>query len=287
MANLVVHNRTQQALNTLYTQPPHAIVLVGATGSGKESLAKLLTSQLLDIELSELAAHPYVAITGAEEGAISIDQVRDVQHFLSRKTTSTHTINRVAIVVKAERMTREAQNAFLKTLEEPPAGSVIIMTVQDEQELLPTVLSRVQTVQIYPPDTITLHEYFTAAGKSTLEIDRAILISGGLPGLMSELIAGNAEHPLVKAAELARNILRLDTFGRLALVDGLSKQRKTCQDVLFILQQMATVSLRDTSKAVTAQKQWRNILQQAYAARQALDVNAQPKLVLTHLMLSL
>lgn len=287
MAKLVVHSRTQQSLHNILAEPPHAIVLVGPAGIGKESIARQLAADLLKLELPTLDNHPFVSVLGTKSEPITIDNVRDVQHFLSRKTTSAGAVNRVALLLDASRLTPEAQNALLKTLEEPPVGSVILMTTDDEQALLPTVLSRVQTVSIAPPKHAQLHEHFAALGHDKPAVERAMLMSGGLPGIMTALLAGDTEHPLVKAAEAARNILRLDTFGRLALVDSLAKQRDLCRDVLFVLQQMAELSLARVTKNVSSHRQWRGVLQEAHAAQQALAASAQPKLVLTHLMLSL
>jgi DNA polymerase III subunit delta' len=224
---------------------------------------------------------------GDSDGSISIDTVRDVQHFLSRKAASTAITNRIALIVHAERLTPEAQNAFLKTLEEPPAGSVLILTADDKQSLLPTILSRVQSLEVITPDEASLREHFESAGHSQTAIDRSLLMSGGLPGLMTAILSGEKDHPLVTAADRARNILRLDTFGRLAVVDGLSKQREQCLDMLFILQQMATLSLRSPSKSPNVYKQWQTVLKQAYETELVLRAGAQPKLALTNLMLSL
>jgi len=285
MPDLIIHHRTQQAIDAILYKPPHAIVLVGARGSGKETLAKKLAAQLLGVE--SLDSQPYVHYVGEAEGAISIDHVRDLQHFLSRKTTSQDSVNRIALVADGGRMTLEAQNAILKSVEEPPQGTILLFTAKHSKELLPTVMSRARVLQVHAPETDALHLHFAQEGYTKPEIDRAIMISGGLPGLMTELLAGNTEHPIAIAAEMARNILRLDTFGRLALIDPLSKQRLVCLDVLFVLQQMATISLRDESKSTNAQKQWLTVLKEASHAQEALQANAQPKLVLTHLMLAL
>ena len=104
---------------------------------------------------------------------------------------------------------------------------------------------------------------------------------------MTAIMAGERDHPLVQATDTARSILRLDTFERLAMVDALSKQREQCFNICYILQQMAELSLAAPAKSTAVYKQWHTVLRQSYLAERALRAQAQPKLVLTSLMLSL
>jgi DNA polymerase III subunit delta' len=283
----LLHPKTETQLQLLVSSPTHAIAVVGKAGAGKQMVATYLAAQLLNVTVDSLTNHAYFQLLGEGDGAISIDTVRSVQHFLSRKTTSAGAINRVATIVNAERLTPEAQNAFLKTLEEPPAGAVLLLTVSDKQMLLPTILSRVQTIELVPPDVSALRLHYNSLGHELAAIDKAVLMSGGLPGLMAAILSDEHDHPLVKAADLTRTILRLDTFGRLALIDSIAKQRQQCMDVCFILQQMSELMLGGNNKSAGAYKQWRTVLTQAYEAEQALLTGAQPKLALTNLMLSL
>ena len=161
------------------------------------------------------------------------------------------------------------------------------MTVSDKQSLLPTILSRVQAIDVLTPDEASLRTHFEEQGHTRAAVGRSLLMSGGLPGLMTAILSGESEHPLVTAADTARSILRLDTFGRLAQIDSLSKQRQQCLDVLFILQQMAELSLKNPAKNSSVYKQWHTVLRQAYETEQTLRAGAQPKLALTNLMLSL
>lgn len=285
---LILHERTRQAIDALLENPQHAVIITGRPGSGKASIARKIAAELLGIPLDKLDSYQYAKILGDSDESITIESIREVQHFMSRKTAGHAGIARVALIIDAGRMAMEAQNALLKTLEEPPEDAVIIMTAKDEQSLLTTVRSRSLTLPVTTPGKDALHEYFAEQGYEQTDINRALLMSGSLPGLMSALLTQDTNHPLVKAAETARNILRLDTFARLALIDTLAKQKELTGNVLFILQQMAELSLADSTKNVPAQKQWRTVLSQAYAAEQTLvTTNATPKLVLTNLMLTL
>ena len=74
--------------------------------------------------------------------SIGIEEVRAVQHFLSRKPSQSN--QNTVIIHNAEKLTLPAQHALLKTLEEPPGNSLIYLVTSYPDSLLPTILSRVQ-----------------------------------------------------------------------------------------------------------------------------------------------
>jgi DNA polymerase-3 subunit delta' len=282
MAELVVHPLTQQQLEAFTSAPAHALLLSGPTGIGKQSLAYLLTSQLMDIPEERVVAHQYVRIIGAgKEKSISIDKVRELERFLSRKVPGDG--RRVVIVEDAHLLGVEAQNALLKTLEEPPLNTVILLTVAHEQALLPTILSRAQTLAVLRPGSTGVKSHFKSRGYDETGVARAFAMSGGLPGLMTAILEGQDEHPLVSAAGVAREIAQSSTFERLAMVDALSKDRERCIEVLTVLQQMARVSMR----AGNVSDNWQRVLKSCHKAIGELLASGQPKLVLTNFMLAL
>ena len=85
------------------------------------------------------------------ENSIGIEEVRQIQKFLSRKPIRDD--KNTVIVREAHLLTIPAQNALLKTLEEPPGNSLIYLITSSPYSLLPTVLSRVQITNLpNPPD---------------------------------------------------------------------------------------------------------------------------------------
>ena len=128
----------------------HAHLLTGAPPSELESLGRGLAANLLD---AELEGHPdfFVLRPESKSRRVSIDQVRQLEHSLSRKPHRAPI--KVALILEAERMClppAEAANAFLKTLEEPPDHSFLILTSDRPEQLLPTVRSRCLTFPIFP-----------------------------------------------------------------------------------------------------------------------------------------
>lgn len=281
MRQLILHPYTAKQIEAATRKPSQALMIVGPLGSGKKTVALELVGTILGI--ADASVDPYVRHVMPEDGkAISIAAVRELERFLTLKVPDDRAYNRAVLIEDAHLLTTEAQNALLKTLEEPPAGTIIIMTVSHEQSLLPTIRSRAQTLLVKQPGSDELRAYFED-DHSAEAVKKSLAISSGLPGLMTAILT-DEDHPLLVATARARQILQSDRYERLLLVDELAKDKALAADTLFILQQMAHVSLQSAGGA--GARKWQNILTRSYDAAEALQANANAKLVLTDFMLN-
>lgn len=98
---------------------------------------------LLENNLSR--SHPDLFWVDAED-KLGIEQAREIKEFLSLKPYQGN--RRAVVLIGAENLTDAAQNALLKTLEEPPENTVLILGVTSEDQLLPTVLSRCRVINL-------------------------------------------------------------------------------------------------------------------------------------------
>jgi len=287
--SLVLHPHTKRHVAQFAASPSHAVLLVGSNGIGKLSLAQTMVAKVLGLEYEKLASHPYFTIVRSDKDSISIDAVRELQRFLQLKTLGNGKLRRAAIIEHAERLTIEAQNAFLKLLEEPPEDTLMVLAADNQRGLLPTILSRTQLLTVYAPAEADLKQHFAQLSKDGAAINQAYLLSGGLPGLMHALLENDQSHPLMIGVATAKEVLQKSTFERLAMVEPLSKQKEDAKYMLEALQHIAQTML-DTAAGKADQakvKQWFQILRTAATAREALSNNANAKLVLDNVMLSL
>jgi DNA polymerase III subunit delta' len=120
----------------------HAYLLTGPAGSGKSWLAVHLAALVLKCAPESALAHPDVHIVQPESKSrrIVIDQIRSLEHSVQRKPLVAS--GKVAIIHDADRLQPQAANAFLKTLEEPPPGSLILLLSTRPDAILETVRSR-------------------------------------------------------------------------------------------------------------------------------------------------
>ena len=120
----------------------HAQLVVGKTNKERKEKIKELTG------LKELKPQPDIHILklGEEETSIGIDCIRELITTLSRKPHQRK--KKIAIILEAHFLTEEAQNALLKTLEEPPGKTQIVIGIGSARKLLPTILSRCQVIHL-------------------------------------------------------------------------------------------------------------------------------------------
>jgi DNA polymerase-3 subunit delta' len=133
----------------------HAYLFSGRRGAGKLELARTLAKALNCLEAEadscdrcescrriDEGAHPdiYEVKPESKSRRISVDQIRQFERAIHLRPTEARV--KLGIVIDADCMGEEASNAFLKTLEEPPAQTVIILLSTEPQRLLPTILSR-------------------------------------------------------------------------------------------------------------------------------------------------
>jgi DNA polymerase-3 subunit delta' len=289
MPNLILHDTTQQQTGQFIQNPAHAVLLAGPDGIGKGSLASHITATLLQIEAEKLPTYPHFLRLEPEGTSISIEKIRELQKFLQLKTIGTRPLRRAIIIEHANALTTEAQNAYLKLLEEPPADTLMVLTVSSQRALLPTILSRVQTITVHPPTEPQLQPLMQASGKSETTLRQAFFLSNGLPGLLTALLAGDEEHPLLASVATAKEILQKPPFERLSLVESLSKQKESAGAVLDALERIAAAgvdgaAVKDDNARL---KQWHTIRRQTAAARRALNRSANTKLTLSNLFLHL
>jgi len=226
-----LHDQVWRELLARRARLPHALLLGGQRGIGKFELARAFAYLLLcarptaagdacgscppcswlgqgnhpDFRLlqpaalveSEAPAAPDgdEAATGRRAGQqITIDQVRELDDFLH---VGTHRQGlRIILLNPAEAMNRATANALLKSLEEPPAGTLFILVASEMHRLLPTIRSRCQQLPLRQPARAVAIEWLGAAGVN--EADNWLALAGGAPLLALDL-AHSGERRLLAA----------------------------------------------------------------------------------------
>lgn len=284
--NLLIHPKTKQDIERLGTAKPHAVLISGSKGIGKTTLALELAKQLL--ELSKLDNYPYFLHLSPGEGAISIDDIRELKSYLRRKTTGRGQIRRIILLEDADSMTIEAQNALLKSLEEPPEDTSLILTASDKQAILPTVLSRVQIMDAQVFNHKYLSKELVKQGHDPELVDKAYYMSGGKIGLISALLENQNDHQLVTGISEAKQLLRINRFERLCEVTRLSSLPDV-NSLLSGLQSIINASLKQAiaNEEKNKAKSLIHMSKLIAQAQHSIEKKVSTKLVLTNLFLQM
>ena len=130
----------------------HAYLITGPPGSGKELLAADLASLVNGTPVSDVfsarAREIFVARPESKSRRIVIEQIRNLEHALQMRAVNAR--RKVAIIPDADRLQPQAANAFLKTLEEPPRDSLLLLLSALPEALPETILSRCIAIPIAP-----------------------------------------------------------------------------------------------------------------------------------------
>ena len=148
----------------------HAYLFSGSRGTGKTSVARILSREI-GTSFNDLVEMDAASNRG-------IDDVRDIRE--SVNSLPFESKYKVYIIDEVHMLTRDAWNAFLKTLEEPPTHVVFILATTELEKVPETVVSRCQTFTFKQPNQATLKDFITKVAEAEgmkLEPDAAELIA--------------------------------------------------------------------------------------------------------------
>lgn len=299
----------------------HAYIINGEKSSGKEFIAKVF-AMALQCERGEMEPcqecrsckqalsgnHPdIIRLVHEKPGTISVDDIRaQVNNDIAVKPYSS--AYKVYIINEAEKMTVQAQNAILKTLEEPPEYAVILLLTANVNSLLSTILSRCVVLNMKPVADHLVKEYLCS--KLQVPDYKAEVCAAFARGNVgkAKMLATSEEFENIKAEALAllKYIQDMDLAEIMAAVKKITEYKLEIKDYLDICaiwyrdalmfkatSDMNHLIFREEIQALrrTAQRSSyegiENIIKALDTAKQRLDANVNFELVMELLMLAI
>lgn len=208
---------------------PHGIMLAGPAEIGKADFASALAQRLLchapeegspcrrckSCQLFDARSHPdFFMLAPEEDGkAIKVDQVRHSKEFANR--TASVAQGRVIVVNPADAMNLNAANAFLKILEEPGEGVVIVMVAHQLLRILPTIRSRCQILSMPLADEKIVGPWLREK-YADLDLELILALSGGRPLRAKRFLETDLKDQLQRFQEVVDQI----ASGKMSPIEG-------------------------------------------------------------------
>jgi DNA polymerase III subunit delta' len=247
MSLLAGHENILASLEQAVLQghPAHAYLFTGRDGIGKKLAAMLFAAMVncpefpRDAEASCSVCrrilgrkHPDVIVESPARGMIRIDQVRDIQRFCQYAPIEGQ--HRVVVMDDAHALNRAAQNALLKTLEEPPSRRILILVTSKPFVLLPTVRSRCRRVRFSPLAPSVLASLLEQQGIAPEKASVLAAMSGGSASRALEMNTSNFLNLREKVLAVLTDSGKIGIRERLELAAEIATDRSTVRDAIDI-----------------------------------------------------
>ncbi len=197
----------------------HAFLISGPSGIGKTTLATSFARALIctrplsgnacekceNCVASSAHRHPDLITITDEEDSLGIEQIRGITASLQRRPTLS--ARHVVLIDRVERMTEEASNAFLKTLEEPYGGTVFILTTNSVHLVPQTIVSRCAVFHCALVPDATIKEHLIEVGIDAAHAFQITALADGRPAYAMRLATQQGAYD--QAIEDAESLLTL------------------------------------------------------------------------------
>ena len=174
---IIGHKQQQEFLEKIIKEGSRSLLFTGPESLGKKTVALSFFTSLFQ---EKPFNHPDFISINPFEGKIRINQIRELSSRISLKPIKSSSFG--VVIDQAHLMNREAQNCFLKTLEEPKSNAVLILVTEYPDFLLPTIFSRCERLKFYPVKKEEIKKYLKENNIIGERADSIINISLGRPG---------------------------------------------------------------------------------------------------------
>ena len=205
----------------------HSYMFVGQEGIGKSLFAQEFAKSILCSEI-QLQNHPDFKVLAPDGNTIKIEQIRNMLKTLYEKPIVSK--KKIYIINEAEKMTKESQNALLKTLEEPPEYIVIILIVSNESNILNTIKSRCNKIVFNKIENNILNEYLNKDLNFKEITDNLLKLIDG--SIAKAIEVYEQKEIYLNIEDIILNIDKIDIIDLLKKSESIYKNKESIENIL-------------------------------------------------------
>ena len=252
----------------------HSYLFIGTEGIGKKLIAEEFAKMLLSVKDTENS--PDFSIIEPDGNSIKIEQIRDFQKKVSEKPIISN--KKVYIINDSDKMTVEAQNCLLKTLEEPPEFVTIILIGANENSFLSTIKSRCMILHFEKISDDQIQKYLKENYK--IEINSQIMLEACQGSIGKALEIKDKQELYQNTEQVVNSLERKDKIDILNMSDFIYKSK---DDKLEILNYMNVLFI-NLAKTNSKYAECISVVEET---KRRLQSNANYDMCIDNLLLSL
>ncbi len=265
-----------------------SILLVGEEGCGAGFAARCLAADYLypqggqgAHQVMEGQSPECLEVSGeGASGQIRIERIREIRRRI--QDTALSAGGRVVILYQAQRLNPSSANALLKSLEEPPAGVLFILTADSQAGVLPTILSRCGVYDLSPISREECVQALTGKGVEPRTARELAVLCGGKLGSCLARLESPRKESLALARQLADLIAAREEYAAQVLAAPLEKDKAAQLLLLDDLAALALATLYQPELSPLKPAQCLALADLAGQTRSYLQGNGNTRLALTH-----
>ena len=242
-ANILGNEKIKESLqNSVKAERiSHSYLFIGTDGIGKKMMAKEFAKMILCLDKDnkycnncksciefDTNNNPDFKIIKPDGNSIKIEQIREIQDKIAEKPIISN--KKVYIIDNADKMTQEAQNCLLKTLEEPPEYATIILIGSNETAFLSTIKSRCIILHFEKINDQEIAKFIRE--KYQIEIDNQNLLKAAQGSIGKAIQIKEDEEIYSKIDEIISNLENADNIDILKMAEIIYKSKDKINDIL-------------------------------------------------------
>ena len=272
----VINKSCEKIINSLVKNMPQSLLITGPDGVGLGTIAKYIASHI-DTKPTIILPEKDDKID-TNSGVISIEIMRKLYDESRSKLSNA----RVIIIDYAEKMTIQAQNAFLKLLEEPNDNLYFILVSHSIAKILPTITSRATRVDIKPITAEQSNKLLDDLDvKDAKKRTQILFIANGLPAEISRLVADetyfNAQSNLMRDA---RDLLQASQYQKLIIANKYKDDRALALQLLSDCMKILKTSIIEKPDILTVKR-----IDAVLTAYQQIESNGNIRLCIARMII--